>query len=507
MSLARELSLRLQARSCLILVVSREEERVANLLAEACLEVNAGLVQWDVAGGFTTRMGPGLEANAPDPRKALEAIKASRQVKRAVFLPDFHDLWTNPQLKRMLKSLAHDLRQGRTTLVVTLPSRAIPEELVDEAVVLELPPPDRDELDKLLTAITSGCRVELTPLGRDKLLTAALGLTMAQARRVFAKAIVNDGVLDDRDIELVQQEKRQIIRESGALEFLPPLADAAWVGGLDVLKDWLRLRERAFTAEAREYGLPAPKGVALVGIPGTGKSLTAKMVAALWKVPLLRLDVGALFGGLMGQSEERTRQALALAETVAPCVLWIDEIEKATQANELGTGTTQRVIGTILTWMQEKTAPCFVVATANDVSKIPAELMRRGRFDELFFLDLPTHGERRQIFSVHLQQRHRLSADYDLERLAAASQGLVGAELEQAIIEAMYTAFHQDREFTTDDIVRALERLVPLSVSCRETVEYLRGWLQEGRAQSASFRENREASVNFVPLPSPFSSN
>jgi SpoVK/Ycf46/Vps4 family AAA+-type ATPase len=298
----------------------------------------------------------------------------------------------------------------------------------------------------------------------------------------------------------VTEEKKQIIRESEALEYYPVTETPDHVGGLGVLKDWLRLRERAFTHQAREYGLPAPKGIALIGIPGTGKSLTAKMIGGLWGLPLLRLDVGALFGSLVGESEERVRRALRLAETVAPCLVWIDEMEKGLAHGDLDGGTSTRVFGTILTWMQEKTAPCFVVATANDISRLPPELLRKGRFDEIFFLDLPTRQERREIFSVHLSMRQRLPQDYDLERLAQESEGYVGAEIEQAIIDAMYVGFNASREFTSGDISAALKRQVPLSVSQRETVAALRSWLQEGRAQSASFQETREAEQQFVPL-------
>jgi SpoVK/Ycf46/Vps4 family AAA+-type ATPase len=368
--------------------------------------------------------------------------------------------------------------------------------------VVEFPPPATPELEAVLNQLTQtpGVKVNLTRLGREKLVQAALGLTAAQAQRVFAKAIVRDGVLDDRDIDLVTEEKKQIIRESEALEFYATHETPDDVGGLGVLKEWLRLRERAFTQEARDYGLPAPKGIALIGIPGTGKSLTAKMIGGLWRLPLLRFDVGALFGSLVGESEARARRALQLAETVAPCVVWIDEMEKGLAHGGLDSGTSTRVFGTILTWMQEKTAPCFVVATANDIASLPPELLRKGRFDEIFFLDLPTLEERQEIFTVHLRKRGRLPQDFEVPRLARESEGYVGAEIEQAIIDAMYTGFNAGREFTTEDISAALQRQVPLSVSQRETINALRDWLREGRAQSASFEEAQEAEQRFVPL-------
>ena len=312
-------------------------------------------------------------------------------------------------------------------------------------------------------------------------------MTLNQARRAFSKAIVTHGTLDDRDIDAIIADKKDILRASDALEFYSYTEAPENVGGLAVLKDWLSLRERAFTQDARDFGLPAPKGIALIGIPGTGKSLTAKMIADLWHLPLLRLDVGALFGSLVGESEERTRRALSLAETISPCILWVDEIEKAFAFGSGDAGTSQRVFAHLLTWMQDKTSPCFVVATANNIAALPPELLRKGRFDEIFFLDLPTIEERREIFTVHLKKRKCIPAEFDLDTLAQKSEGYVGAEIEQTIIDAMYRAFSENmRRVTTTDILFCMKTQVPLSVSQRETVATLRAWLAEGRAQSAS---------------------
>jgi SpoVK/Ycf46/Vps4 family AAA+-type ATPase len=273
---------------------------------------------------------------------------------------------------------------------------------------------------------------------------------------------------------------------------------------LDLLKEWLRKRRAALSQEARAFGLPAPKGVLLLGVQGTGKSLSAKAIANLWNLPMLRLDVGRIFGSLVGASEANMRAAIRTAEAVAPCILWIDELEKGfagVQGSGVSdSGTTARVFATFLTWMQDKRAPVFVVATANDVSQLPPELLRKGRFDEVFFLDLPTFEERKEIFAVHLRKRGRIPSDYDLDALARKSQGYVGAEIEQAIIDAMYLGFSEGREFTTDDILQSLKRQVPLSVAQREVIESLRQWLREGRAQSASFQELKEAEKQFVPL-------
>jgi AAA+ superfamily predicted ATPase len=502
MRFEQELDVYLRARFTLVVLVTAEEERALQAVKAVCERGKRTCLTWDMAEGFQA-----VTAGAAPPGPARDPLTALEQVDKAdgdaVFvLKDFHECWANPQIKRKLRGVAQRLKFTKKSILVTTPTTKLPDELRDEAVMVELPPPTAEELEAVLGRLTRvpGVKVNLTKLGREKLVQAALGLTAAQAQRVFAKAIVADGVLDDRDIGLVTDEKKQIIRESQALEFYPVTETLADVGGLGVLKDWLRLRERAFTQEARAYGLPAPKGIALIGIPGTGKSLTAKMIGGLWRLPLLRLDVGALFGSLVGESEERARRALRLAETCSPAILWIDEVEKALAAGGLDGGTSTRVFGTILTWMQEKTAPVFVVASANDISRLPPELLRKGRFDEIFFLDLPTPEERKEIFAVHLRKRKRLPGDFDLERLARAAEGYVGAEIEQAIVDAMYVGFGAGREFTTEDVAAALKRQVPLSVSARETVGLLRNWLREGRAQSASFQEAREAEQQFVPL-------
>ncbi len=491
MDFEQELDTYLRARFTLVVIVSSEEERALEAVRGACERSGRACLAWDVADGFQVLGGwSGPLPVAKDPLTALEQVEKA-EGDTVYVLKDFHEAWSNPQVKRKLRNAAQRLKFGRKSLIITTPGARLPAELRDEAVVVEFPAPTAAEIEAVLERLlhTPGLKVKLTPLGREKLVQAALGLSASQAQRVYARAIVSDGVIDDRDIEQVSHAKQQIIRESEALEYYPATETPDDVGGLGVLKRWLGLREKAFTQEARQYGLPAPKGIALIGIPGTGKSLTAKMIGGMWRLPLLRLDVGALFGSLVGESEERARRALRLAETVAPCLVWIDEMEKALAHSGLDSGTSQRVFGTILTWMQEKTAPCFVVATANDITSLPPELLRKGRFDEIFFLDLPGLAERMEIFTVHLRKRRRLVQDYDLKRLGRESQGYVGAEIEQAVIDAMYEGFNQAREFTTEDISAALKRQVPLSISQRETISALRSWLREGRALSASLPE------------------
>jgi SpoVK/Ycf46/Vps4 family AAA+-type ATPase len=508
-SIHDEIRLYLRARVALIVLVTVEEQRAIDVLNEVRRDrdTSSDLVLWDNADRFASKAGRQLP-DAADPVTALDKIKdlalQAPQRRDLYVLKDFHEFWSkDPRVRRKLRSLAQQLVYTGSSLVVTTPVRTVPQELRDEAVIVEMPLPTvtalRKELDTLIDN-TAGVRSELTQPGRSRLAQAALGLTAAQAKRAFAKAIVRDEVLDDRDIEAVVAEKKAIIRESEALEFYTADETPDDVGGLDSLKNWLALRERAFTEDAAAFGLPAPKGLALIGIPGTGKSLTAKMIGGLWRLPLVRLDIGALFGSLVGESEERVRRALHLAETVAPCVLWIDEIEKGLSSGGMDGGTSQRVFGSILTWMQEKTAPVFVVATANDVTALPPETMRRGRFDEIFFLDLPTEEERREIIAVHLRKRRRDPVVFDVAQLARMSDGYTGAELEQAIVDAMYQAFAEDRDIRTEDVVTSIGRTVPLSKSQREVIERLRSWLREGRAQSASFAEAAQAEKAQVRL-------
>jgi len=488
---SRRLNVSLRARVTLIVVITPEEERVVSQIKGVCEKWDPPrqCIAWDSVDGFSVISGNKNFLNqSRDPLTALDDIVKTGE-DAVIVLKDFHEYWNNPQVKRRIRNFSQAFRYNRRTIVIVTPTPRVPDEIRDEAVIVHFPPPTATELssDLDLLLATSGITCSLSPGGREKIIQAALGMTLNQARRAFSKAIVTHGTLDDRDIGAIIADKKDILSSSDALEFYSYTEAPENVGGLAVLKDWLRLRERAFTQDARDFGLPAPKGIALIGIPGTGKSLTAKMIADLWHLPLLRLDVGALFGSLVGESEERTRRALALAETISPCILWVDEIEKAFAFGSGDAGTSQRVFAHLLTWMQDKTAPCFVVATANNIAALPPELLRKGRFDEIFFLDLPTIEERREIFTVHLKKRKCIPAEFDLDTLAQESEGYVGAEIEQMIIDSMYQAFSENlRRVTTADILSCMKTQVPLSVSQRETVTALRAWLAEGRAQSAS---------------------
>ncbi len=507
MDLAKELDVYLRARFALIHIVSHEEERAVKELRDLCETSGRALVVWDIADHFRQVVGNGPEPQpAKDPLSALAAIE--KMDGECVFLlPDFHQCWkSQPVVVRKLRNLVQKLKYTRKSLVITSPSPGIPDELKDDVVVLDFPPPGFEEISAILENLekTPGVKVELDEQTRERMVSLALGLSEAQAQRVFSKAIVTGGVLEETDLDIIAKEKQQIIRESGALEYYTASETINDVGGLELLKGWLVRRQLAFRAEAQDYGLPPPKGIALIGIPGTGKSLTAKMVASLWHLPLIRMDIGAMFGGLVGESEENARTALRLAEAVAPCVLWIDELEKALSTGDGDSGTSMRVFGTLLSWMQDKKKPVFIVATANDITRLPPELLRRGRFDEIFFLDMPNHTERLAILEVHIKKRGRDPRNFDLERLAAACNGYVGAEIEQAVIDAMYLAYGDEsspgREFSDEDIRLALERLVPMSRSQRERIDFLRTWVEDGRAASASLPEGEDGPVRAPAL-------
>jgi len=504
---ARRLNISLRARVTLIVVMTPEEERVISRIREVCeaWDPPRQCITWDSVDGYQVVAGnKNFHSSSRDPLAALDELQKTDE-NAVIVLKDFHEYWNNPQVKRRIRTSSQKFRYNRRSIVIVTPAQRVPEEIRDEAVLVHFPPPASAELSADLDVLlaTSGIKSSLSKAGREKLIQAALGMTLNQARRSFAKVLVTRGTIDEQDIDTIIADKKEVLSQSDALEFYSFTETPENVGGLLALKEWLRLRERAFTSEAREYGLPSPKGIALIGIPGTGKSLTAKMIADLWHLPLLRLDVGALFGSLVGESEERTRRALALAETIAPCILWVDEIEKAFAFGSGDAGTSQRVFAHLLTWMQDKTSPCFVVATANNIAALPPELLRKGRFDEIFFLDLPSLDERREIFAVHLKKRKCIPAEFDLDLLARESDGYVGAEIEQTIIDAMYQAFSENmRRLTTADIRSCIRKQVPLSVSQRETVATLRAYLAEGRAISASkeVSRNTQDAACFIAL-------
>lgn len=486
----QELDLLIRSSYPIIYVPTPEEERVEQLITTVSEQGTPAraVFKWDIVNAFAGTLG----GSAGNPLAALNEIEKARPDIPAVFiLRDFHRFLDDIQVSRKLRNLARHLRNSRKTVIILAPSLRIPLDLTEEITVLDLTRPSYEEIDAELEAITQQVKVRLSQGSRDALIKASQGLTMSRVRLALARAVANNGRLDDRAIPMMLDEKKQHIRRTEVLEFWPATESIEDLGGLDILKAWLEQRQAAFTQEAREYGLPNPRGILLVGIQGTGKSLSAKATASLWQLPLLRLDVGRLMGGLVGESEAKTREMIRIAEAMAPCVLFIDELDKGFAGLGSGfvgdSGTSARVFGTILTWMEEKSAPVFIAATANSVESLPSEVLRKGRFDEIFFIDLPSERERREIFGVHLGKvRPNRIRDFEIDELAFQSEGFNGAEIEQAIFEAMHMAFDQRREFTTDDILRAMAVTVPLSKTASERIKRLQEWAASGRCRPAS---------------------
>jgi MoxR-like ATPase len=496
--LTQDLASLLWANVPLIALITYEEDRVIRTLTQIDGIESLGVTAWDLADGFDTI----LEGKAPMPHKdctsesLLPHIAEKAPPAHVFVLKDFHHAWNAKKayVTRKLRNMAPALRARSQYLLFTMPRMDVPVELKDDVVPLYVPLPDRVELHREFQEFTA--RLDRTVLPeepiQDKLLSSALGLTCQQARLAFSRILARHGRFDERGIDLVTDAKREVIRESGALEYWPAEEGEGDVGGLDAMKAWLKKRAVAMTAEARDAGIPFPRGVALIGVPGTGKSLSAKMLSGLWKLPLLRLDVGALFGSLLGESEHNMRQATQLAETVSPCILWIDELEKAFAGSTAGaasltSGAAARVFGTFLTWMQERRSPVFVLATANDVDGLPPELL--GRFDRTFFLDLPVVDERKEILAIHLRAAGEPFPErrFALEELAKQTRGFVGREIDQLVREAQFTALADDnREMQQSDLVEAIQEIVPLSRSQGERIEEIRRWRTEGRAFSAS---------------------
>src|ERR1041385_7704711 len=501
MNFQSELETLIRARYPILYIISNEEMRVQQLVLEIARKRQKKVFEWScsmgmVPAGASIQSQKARNASTRDPINALDQV--IELVEPAIFIfKDFHPFLakSNFAVIRKLKEIALHLKNSFKTIILVSPLMEIPAELEKEITVLNHPLPSRDDLNELLDRIIDELKqfkqitLDLDDPGRERLLQAALGLTLGEAENVFAKILVKHERLDGDDVNEVLAEKQQIIRKSGLLEYYAATENFAHVGGLGVLKDWLNKRAVAFTSEARAFGLPAPKGILMLGVQGCGKSLCAKAVSNQWQLPLLRFDMGRMFGSFVGSSEENVRRAISVAESVAPAILWVDEIDKAFAGSQgsgvSDGGTTARVFGTFLTWLSEKTAPVFVVATANDISQLPPELLRKGRLDEIFFVDLPSHPERGEVFRIHLNKRGRQPEGFDLEALAEASKDFSGAEIEEAINSALYDAFYAKEELTTHHVLTALAQTVPLARTMDEHINRLRGWA-EGRARNAS---------------------
>ena len=492
MNFADEFGLLVRAPYPIIYLCTAEEERAEQAIAEcAQREGNRSLYTWDFVDGYQGNLND-VGVGIRNPLQALELAEKLPASAPAIFiLRDFHRFLEDVAISRKLRNLARLLKAQPKTLVIVSTQLSVPDDLAEITTVLEfsLPNPGeiRQEIERLLAA--TGHPIDSL---MDEMVRSCQGLSIERLRRVIARAVATHGKFQPEDLDLILEEKRQTIRQTQILDFYPAKEEIADIGGLDNLKDWLMRRGQAFSEQARQYGLPFPRGLLLIGIQGTGKSLTAKAVSHHWHLPLLRLDVGRLFAGLVGESESRTRQMIQISEALAPCILWIDEIDKAFVGlhGRSDAGTTSRVFGTFITWLAEKQSPVFVVATANNIQALPPELLRRGRFDEIFFVSLPTQSERQAIFEVHIQRLrpHNLQG-YDLARLAYETPDFSGAEIEQALIEAMYIGYSQNRDFTTDDILEAASQIIPLARTAQEQIQALQAWAASGKARMAS-REN-----------------
>jgi ATP-dependent 26S proteasome regulatory subunit len=478
-----DLRSRILAGYSLLFLQTWEEERWEWELGMLAEEIDRGLVVWSATSGPQ----PPPDESDGAPVGPLEFLARLPEYPREhlFLLKDFHPYWRQPEVVRRVRDLVPALADAGQALLFMGPTSDIPLELRKDAIRCELPLPGLQELREELQAVlhdneddATQARRDLDPDVEERLLKSVLGLTAREARKALTRALAGrDSIEDDVYTELVSEKKR-MVEGSDLLEFQDLDQGVDDVGGLEGLKDWLRQRAEAFTERARAQGIPMPRGVLLLGVQGCGKSLTARAAARLLSFPLVRLDVSSLLSADQGASEKNMRDVLRLLETIAPAVLWLDEIEKGfagtTDAGQ--NATMKRLFGQFLTWMEERDKPVFVVATANQIADLPPELLRRGRFDELFFVDLPNYHERRQVLEIHLRRRGWRPEKYDLEELAGRTEGFSGAELEQLVISAMLTSYGQGRILSQEDLKHAREETVPLSITMEEKIYELREW-------------------------------
>lgn len=508
-----------KARFPYVYITTWEEKRACDFIMsiandEELIRHPRQVYSWTQTDGIYNEADKKRKLGTTDPIKAMEFVEKCDEDAIFIF-KDLHVYFGVPgrpisyDLIRKMRDIIPLLHESvsRKNVVLVSPQLLIPEDMQKEISVFDFPLPDVTEIIGMIDQIIEEnyLDVDLTYEDKEKMAKAALGLTLQEAENAFSRAIVQNRGLDMNAIKVIFDEKNQVIKKTGILEFIKSNLNLDDIGGLENLKSWLLKRNNSWLDSARKYNIPAPKGVLITGIPGCGKSLTAKAMSEIWQLPLLKLDMGKIFSGIVGSSEENMRRAIATAEAVAPSILWVDEIEKglAGTGSSGDSGTTTRIFGTFLTWMQEKTAPVFVVATANNISTLPPELLRKGRFDEIFFVDLPTESERKKIFKVHLSKRVENSEvgkdvvvdDMLLTRLSKLSDGFVGAEIEQAVIASLYEAFFHQRDLQVEDLETAIRSTVPISVTQKERIKQLRDWANV-RAVSATPREDLQLYKN-----------
>lgn len=482
----------------IIVIETVEEERVEDLLGKATQELQLLAFEWSIAKGMGRLQGEQNHWNneyAPpgSSRQTIEKTEDPLDVLRHIenlptrgiyWLKDFSTHLEDATIARQFREVAHLFSYNQSALIITGEQVSLPQAIAHEAIYFDLPLPGPIELKKAIDSAVRSFRgrvqVKLSPAEHQQLIKAVQGMTLKQTRKVIAYAALEDRQLNAQDIGRILARKTQVIRETGLLDYIPPEKNTAQLGGFENLHQWLSCARTGFSAQAKAFGLTPPKGILIVGIQGCGKSLAAKTIARQWKMPLLKLDTGRLYDKYIGASEKNFRQALTLAEKMAPAVLWIDEIEKSMgQGNsDADGGLSSRLFGSFLTWLQEKSEEVFVVATANDLSKLPPELLRKGRFDEIFFVDLPDDQARLTIFQIQMTRHQQDPSRFDLSRLVLASDGFSGAEIEQVIITALYHAIHENCPVDTDLIEHTIKSTVPLSVSRREDLQRLRAIAQ-----------------------------
>jgi len=490
MNFLNDFVLLLKARYPIIYISTTEEERIEYLIRYCAKKyVNRIYYSWDFVDGYQGNpTDKGFAAR--NPLEALELIDKLTPDTAALFvLKDYDSFFKDFSVVRKLKNLSRNLKTQQKNIIIISTEINIPDTLKEFITLVEFPLPSYSEILEELNRLLKSLQQELEEDVIFRIATACQGLSLERIRRVLSKVIATYGEINESSPPLILQEKKQIIQQSQLLEFCLTDKKLTDLGGLDNFKNWLRARSNAFSQEAVDYGLPYPKGLLLVGVQGTGKSVAAKIIAHEWKLPLLRLDFGRLFGSLVGQSESRVRKMIEIAEALSPCVLWVDEIDKAfAGAQSSGdSGTTSRVLATFITWLSEKTTPVFVVATANNIDMIPPEILRKGRFDEMFFLDLPTKQERESIYNVHLERfRPEAEAGFQLKLFGDLSKDFSGAEIEQVVIEAMRLGFNESREFSNDDILTSIQNVVPLARTKSAEINMLKKWSESGNVTSAS---------------------
>lgn len=483
----------LRSRTQIIYIVSHEEERIQDTLRAICDKKGIDIYSWTFASGLKYLDGSEKKPEPCDPLKVLTTIQSNSS--GLYILKDYHAFLEDAQIVRMLKDLYDRTHASYKPVVIISPILKIPVELEKMITVVDYDLPTYDEIVEQVQAACAAITykktdyVALTGEELHNVVRACQGLTVDEISDAIAKSFVEFG---DIRVQPILNEKKQIIRKTEILEYCDHIEDFNNVGGLTVLKDWFRKRGIAFTEAAREFGLPVPKGVMLLGHPGNGKSYVCNSLASLWKVPLLRLDVGKVMSGRVGSSENNMRRVIKMVESVAPCILMIDEIEKGfsgtASSNYSDAGTTARVFGTFIQWLNDKTSPVFVVATANSVKELPPELLRKGRFDDVFFVDLPSEAERKEIFKIHLTKRGRKPETFDLDMLAKMTEGFSGSEIEHTVVDALYDIFfsHEGKKDISDnDIATAIRNTTPLSQMAKEKFEELREWAKD-RAKFAS---------------------